>query len=100
MLTHLEVASEARTIADMAHDAHGANGCPVDVAVDFAAQMAWEEYDGDDINANQEWLRILSIGSIPYFRLVYNRRYAQLARRTKPHDQYCNCQSCEKAWSQ
>lgn len=99
-LTHKNMASEARTIADMAHDAHGANGCPVEIAVDFAAQMAWDDYDGDDIHAHQEWLRIRSIGTMPYFRFVYNRRYSQLSNTHPRHDQYCGCDACEKAWSQ
>lgn len=81
-MTHKEIATEARNIAEMAHDAHGWHSamCPVEIAVDFAAQMTWESYDGDDIAADEERDHILALGSLPYFRLVYERRYAQLQR--------------------
>jgi len=79
-MTHKEIATEARNVAEMAHDAHGENGCPVEIAVDFAAMVTWESYDGDDIAADEERDHILALGDLPYFRFVYGRRYAQLQR--------------------
>ena len=79
-MTHKEIATQARNIAEMAHNAHGEKECSVEIAVDFAAQMTWESCDGDDIAADEERDYILALGSLPYFRFVYERRYAQLQR--------------------
>lgn len=91
-MTHKEIATEARNIAEMAHDAHGENGCPVEIAVDSAAQVTWESYDGDDIAADEERGHIIALGKLPYFRLVYGRRYAQLG---KGHGPKCPCADCQ-----
>lgn len=79
-MTHKEIATQARNIAEMAYDVHGEKECPVEIAVGFAAQMTWESYDGDELAADKERDCILALGSLPYFRFVYERRYAQLQR--------------------
>lgn len=79
-MTNVEIIALAEMAAQNAVDAHGPEACPALIAYDFVRQMAYDDHEGTDEEAQAAWDGMaLSVEDGRLFDAAYAAKVAELA---------------------